>query len=310
MKIDTSDITFFGDERFSHSSYNQAPIFEALAARRALSALVLKKSPSRSRQERQVAVLGIAKKRGIKTFIVENKEDLCNLQLPSYKLGIVASFGLLLPAEFMQKFSHPLYNLHPSLLPLYRGVSPIEGALLDGVSRTGISLMRLSAEMDAGAIIAQQSLKIEPSDSKLEITQKIAQLGLNILLEYLPLISQKDCRLGQKQGSVVSYTQKIKASLITDFTKKPALYWQRYVRAYQECPNNRFLINELVCEILAAEVLKTSASLPIFYDKKRQRLNVLCQKDYLSIKSLKPASKNQMSAAGFVNGLYKNVARL
>ena len=310
MKTNSPYITFFGDERFSYSSYNEAPILQALAQKKVVNALVLKKSPTKSRLKRQLAVLETAKRYDIPVFIVTDKADLLGIKLPSYQLGIVASFGLLLPADFLDKFTLSLYNLHPSLLPLYRGVSPIEGALLAGATKTGMTLIRLNQTMDAGQIIAQQSLPIKRQSSKLDLTAQLATRGLKILLDYLPAISQKEAVLGRNQSGVVSYTQKIKATLITDFLKQPAQHWQRYIRAYQECPNNRFLINEIVCEILAAGVLETKTDLPTFYARKTGCLNIRCQKDYLSIKFLKPANRNKMSAQAFVNGLFRNVTKL
>ena len=310
MKKDSVLLTFFGDECFSHSSYNQAPILEALAEKKLVSALVVKKTANRSRRQKQPAVLAVADQYGLPTFIVQKKDDLKKLPLPTCQLGLVASFGLILPPDFMSQFSHSIYNLHPSLLPLYRGVSPVEGALLAGASETGMTLMRLDAKVDTGAIIAQEALKIDSQLSKLDLTQRLAKLGLQMLLQHLPAISQVGGSLGRPQKGLGSYTTKIRPSLITDLSSQPALYWQRYVRAYQECPNNRFLINDLVCELLEVGTLQADKNWSAFYSKVSQSLNLRCQQDYLSIQKLKPASRAAMSAAGFVNGFYKEIPRL
>ena len=306
-----TSLIFFGNESFSYSTYNEAPIFEALARAGLVKALVIKTNRQRSRRPTRWQIIASAQAAQVPVYKVSNHPDLDSLQLPKTDLGIVASFGLILSRPFINRFPKHLYNIHPSLLPRYRGVSPIETALLDGVSTTGVTLIKISPDIDAGHILDQGSWPIKKAISKVDLTRELAQLGRDLLLKQLPLISQAtDLKLRPQVEAQATYTAKIQPTLIDDWSKRSASFWQRWIRAYQACPNNRFLINAEVCEPLAAQALHKPTKVPIFYNRRDQSLNLACRSGYLSLSALKPANRAPMSAQAFVNGLYRTVPRL
>lgn len=118
-------------------------------------------------------------------------ENLINIpDLPAPDFIVVAGFGKLIPPAWLSWPKIAAVNLHPSLLPHYRGRFPAEWAILKGESRTGVSLIKMSPEFDKGEIIAQSSLDIEPSDTKITLYQKLFSLGSQLLVTTLPQLAE------------------------------------------------------------------------------------------------------------------------
>lgn len=104
----------------------------------------------------------------------------------SYDLFIVASYGKIIPERILQHPKHGVLNVHPSLLPLYRGPSPIESVLLEGPLTTGVSIMKLDDEMDHGPILAQSAFIIDPEATSGTLEVECGQLGGEMLVQVLP----------------------------------------------------------------------------------------------------------------------------
>lgn len=99
--------------------------------------------------------------------------------------GLCASFDHLIPSDLIAKFGGHLYNLHPSLLPQYRNVSPVQYAIALGDKTTGITLFRISPGIDDGEIIAQVSEPILPTDTTPNLTSRLFQKGAELFLSFL-----------------------------------------------------------------------------------------------------------------------------
>lgn len=114
-------------------------------------------------------------------------DEFCDkLKATDYKLFIVASYGKIIPDNVLNIPRHGVLNVHPSLLPLYRGPSPIESVLLDGVMTTGISIMKLDSGMDHGPILTQNAFMINPASTAQTLEVECGQLGGELLVQVLP----------------------------------------------------------------------------------------------------------------------------
>ncbi len=103
-----------------------------------------------------------------------------------FDVFIVASYGKMIPDEILNLPKQGTLNVHPSLLPAYRGPSPIESALLDGLMTTGVSIMKLDSEMDHGPILAQAAFMIHPNSTSGTMEVECGQLGGELLAQSLP----------------------------------------------------------------------------------------------------------------------------
>jgi len=136
----------------------------------------------------------LAEKHGIKVEQPDSLRDY-NLQptayprrgMPcGYDLGVTAQYGLLIPENILNAQTHGTLNTHTSLLPKYRGASPIQSALINGETETGVTIMKMDKGLDTGPVILQKSLKVEPNDTYLDLDKKLAKIGLLALLEAVP----------------------------------------------------------------------------------------------------------------------------
>lgn len=101
---------------------------------------------------------------------------------------VVAAYGQYIKPEILAIPPYEAINIHPSLLPKYRGASPIQWALANGEEETGVTILYVSKEMDAGDIIVQQPLAIDPEDTAATLTPRLAELGADLLIEALDAI--------------------------------------------------------------------------------------------------------------------------
>lgn len=149
----------------------------------------------------------------VKQFALENKLpviddfDLFLSKVNSYsaKLFVVVAFGKILPTEFVN--SRKIVNVHSSLLPKYRGASPIQSALLNGDPTTGVSTMFVTPKMDSGPILLQKELSISANETFAELHDRLAQAGAELLVETITKLDQLS-PIPQEE-SQVSYCKKI-----------------------------------------------------------------------------------------------------
>ena len=306
-------VVFLGNEALSSAKdYDQAPIFESLLKQNTIEALIIKLKPTTSRLKRQFTILKIAKQYGIPVIKVTNTDELINCcKKIKADLGIVASFGLIIPKSIIDHFPGGIINVHPSLLPKYRGVTPIETALLNGDKQTGISLMKLDQELDAGDIYDQRQLEIPAGITKLILTQQLAGLASEMLSQDLIKIIRNELPAQAQNHQLASYTKPIKPRLITDLKQADAKYWQRYVQAFIDCANNKFLINQQTVRLIEVQALPSSTeTYPLqFYNQLQELLCLETKHGYLGIKRLKPLNKQQMTAKEFVNGFWQQIPK-
>jgi methionyl-tRNA formyltransferase len=108
------------------------------------------------------------------------------LHTKKHDLFVVASYGKIIPHDILDLPSHGVLNVHPSLLPQYRGPSPIESVLLDGHMTTGVSIMKLDAEMDHGPLLIQSAFMINPESNAGTLEVECGQLGGELLVQVIP----------------------------------------------------------------------------------------------------------------------------
>lgn len=208
--------------------------------------------------------------------------------------GILASFGVIIKNDLLQIFEpEGILNIHPSLLPQYRGPAPIETAILDGASDFSVSIMKLAKDMDAGDIYHQITLSDLPLD-KATIYQKLATAGAEWLvqnLENLPTPVPQD-------HSKATFTEKLDKSLsyLTPDTDT-ADQTLRKIVAYQGYPKPKYKFFGTECVILEAHQPTSD---------EKVLLPLECKDRILSIDRLQPAGRRPMDARGFINGYAKN----
>lgn len=159
-----------------------------------------------------------------------------------FSLGFTMAFGHFLKPDFLTLPPLGMWNFHTSLLPKYRGASPIATCLLDGAQETGVSLMSMVSELDAGPWIAQKKIAIEENETSSSLSTKLAEESVQLLKENLSSIIKKTYILNQQNEKEVTFTHKFnKADGLLDFSK-PAIALERQIRAFYPWPSSYFFL--------------------------------------------------------------------
>lgn len=160
-------------------------------------------------------------------------EQLANLR-PD--VIVVAAFGQIFRQRVLDIPPFGCLNIHPSLLPRYRGASPIASAILAGDEHTGATIMLLDAGMDSGPILAQRQIAIEPEDTTGTLTIKLAQVGAELLMDTLPPWLNHRLTPQPQDEVMATYTQPISKEEGEIDWNLPAIDIWRRIRAFQPWP--------------------------------------------------------------------------
>lgn len=156
----------------------------------------------------------------------------------SFELAILVAYGHIIPQRILDIPKFGFINIHPSLLPKYRGPSPIQSAILNGQTKTGVSIMLLDDQLDHGPILVQKEEPIAPDDTNESLSAKLAQLGTSQLLAILPTYLSGKITPKEQEHKKATYTEKItKDSGKIDLAKPPdKKTLNRMMRAYYPWP--------------------------------------------------------------------------
>ncbi|MCX6761873.1 MAG: methionyl-tRNA formyltransferase [Candidatus Moranbacteria bacterium] len=138
--------------------------------------------------------------------------EIAELKNQKPDLLIVAAYGKILPKAVLDLPGFGAINIHASLLPRYRGPSPIQNALLDSEKETGVTIMLMDAGIDTGAILSQKKTKIEPDETNVELSQKLARLSVPLLLETITLWVERKITPQEQSNETATLCQLIERS--------------------------------------------------------------------------------------------------
>lgn len=168
-------------------------------------------------------------------------------------LAVLAAYGRLIPAEMLDIPPLAFLNVHPSLLPKYRGPSPIVAPILEGDEETGVSIFILEPEMDTGPVLARRSIPISPEDTGETLSQKLAVLGAELLLETIPRWAKGEISPRPQDHGQATYTHIIKKEEGRLDWGRPAAELWRQVRAFQPWPGAYTNWKGQLLKVLASE---------------------------------------------------------
>ncbi len=169
-----------------------------------------------------------------------NAEFTLKLSTFNFQLGVVVAYGKIIPKNVVDMFSLGLINIHPSLLPLYRGPSPIVSAILNGDTETGVSIIKIDEEMDHGPILAQEKLSLMGNESIDKLEATLAEIGGELLAKTLPEYVAGKINLHEQDHTKATFVKKIvKEDGLLDLTAPAEINYRKY-RAYCNWPRTFF----------------------------------------------------------------------
>lgn len=151
-------------------------------------------------------------------------------------LGVVVAYGKILPEALLNIPKHGFINVHASLLPKYRGASPIQYALLNGERRTGITILQMTPQLDAGNIILQEETAIAPDDNAGTLSDKLAEQGAKLLVKSVEMLKGRKVHSVPQDEKQVTYAPRLKKEQgLIDWAKTPAEI-HNFIRAMAPWP--------------------------------------------------------------------------
>ncbi len=203
-------------------------------------------------------------------------------------LVIIASYGKIIPKKILQIPKYGCLNVHPSLLPKYRGPSPIQTTILNGDKKTGVTIMLMDEEIDHGPILGQRELEFSISNFQFsKLHDKLAKLGVKLLIETIPKWIKGKIKAKPQDHSKATYTKILKREDGKIDWSKPGREIERQIRAFNPWPGTFTFIKHknktLRIKVLEADISK---------DNK------------LIIKKLQPEGKKPMTFEEFQRGYH------
>jgi methionyl-tRNA formyltransferase len=173
---------------------------------------------------------------------------------------VVAAFGQILPRSVLDIPPRGTLNVHASLLPRWRGASPITAAILAGDSQTGVTIMRLDEGMDTGPILSQASLPILSEDTTGSLTERLAELGAQLLMQTLPRWLNGEIQPRPQDSSQATTCAPVRKESGRMDWRQPAAVLERVVRAYSPWPGAFCLWNGRLLKIVQARVVSAATA--------------------------------------------------
>jgi methionyl-tRNA formyltransferase len=264
------------------------------------------KPKGRGGQISESPVKQLAIKKNIPVFQPLNKAELAEITSElKPDLVIVAAFGMMLPDAVFETPKFKAINVHPSLLPLYRGPAPIEGPILSGDKKTGVSIMLISAGMDEGDILVQEEVTLSGAETAPELEKKLADLGGKMLVEVIPEWINGIVKPVKQDDSKATYTKLIKKEEgKINWESESAEDIERKSRALEPWPGVYSFWNAKKIDFYDIEISDQKLK-PGMVAVKDGKILVGTKTTGVSPAALKIEGKNKISSADFLRG-YQN----
>jgi len=260
-------------------------------------------------QDPPVATYGKEKK--VLTLQPENAKSpdfLDELRKLKPDVIVTAAYGQILSDDFLKIPTIGTINIHPSLLPKYRGATPVPAALLDGCTVTGVTILFTVKQLDAGHIILQKEFPILEGETAGALTQRLFVASSSMLLDVLGRLSNDPATKGQAQdSSQATFCKKISKDMgQIDWTQNATTIFNRY-RAFHPWPGSftNFIDRSIsITDMSLTNSQETHSEVgKMQFEKTSKAIVVSCGSGSVRIHKLKPAGGKDLDAAAFWNGI-------
>lgn len=257
----------------------------------------------RKRELKPSPIKEVALKHGIDVFQPESiKTDYDKILEVKPDLIVTAAYGQFIPSVVINEPKYGIINIHASLLPKYRGGSPIHAAIKNGDEYTGVTTMYTVKKMDAGDILLQEKVKIEDNDTAESMFSKLADVGADLIIKTIhDLVAGLITPMKQDEAEVtVSPNIKREDEEIDWNTTSKEV--DCHIRGYHSWPGTFSVINNTKVKIFPGEVSKLSGEPGTVLSIDKDGLVIACQKGSYRVTDLQVQGKKRMFVKDFING--------
>lgn len=229
-------------------------------------------------------------------------EAMAQLQEWAPDLIVVAAFGQILRQAVLDLAPYGCINVHGSLLPRWRGAAPIQAAILHGDTQTGITIMKMDAGVDTGAVLSQRAIPILADDTTSTLGSRLAILGAELLIETLPAYLAGDLQPQPQANELATYAPMLKKEAgLLDFSRT-AVELSRQVRAMNPWPGAYFTWQGQTLKIHQAHVIDGQHQAPGIPTIYQGSPAMTTASGLLVLDEIQPAGKKAMPGKVFLNG--------
>lgn len=220
---------------------------------------------------------------------------------------IVAAYGKIIPPQYLEVPKYGFINIHPSLLPKYRGPSPVQAAILNDEMETGVSIMLVDEQMDHGPLLENRKWKIESGKYYREIEKELAEEGAELLLETLPKYISGELKPKEQNHDQATFTKLLKRSDGRIDWNRTAEEIYNQIRALSLEPGTwttwkSKILNISTCEVENISTSQVEDHKPGKVVKVNNSIAVATKKCYLILKQIQLEGGKEMDAKLFLNG--------
>ena len=231
-----------------------------------------------------------------KNFDTEEIENIINLK-PDVVL--VVAYGKILPKELLSINNIKFLNVHPSLLPRWRGAAPIQRAIMNLDKETGVSIMKVISELDAGPIMMQSKIDLTSDTSYLDLSSKLSELGSKMILRSFELIEKKEEKFISQNKTEVTYAEKISKEEAKINWNNKAKKIIAQINALNPNPGSWFKLNDFRIKPIKVKEVKING---IPGEILKKDLTIACSENSVQVIELQKEGKNPMTVEEFIKG--------
>ena len=265
---------------------------------------VYTQSPKKSNRGQKINISSVQdfsekKKIKVRTPRKLDLEEKMFIQKLKPDVVIVAAYGKLIPPEILDIKNIKFINVHASLLPRWRGAAPIQRSIMEMDEETGISIMKIIPELDAGPYMIQEKIKIEKSDNFKSLSDKLAILGSSLTTKALDLIETNTFNFKEQDNAAATYAKKVDKNETEIKWNLPAKNLIAKINGLSPNPGVWFKHQDVRIKILKAIEIEQSGKTGEILDN---NLTVACKENAIQILSVQKAGKKILNTKEFLSG--------
>ena len=259
------------------------------------------KKQSRGMKLVKSPVHSLASEKKIEVHHPENfdNEIMIKLEKMEPDLIIVMAYGKILSKSLLELPKYGCINIHVSILPRWRGASPIEHALMSGDRETGISIIKLTEKLDAGPIIAQEKFNIPSNFNKLTLSNKLTEIGTKLLINTIPFLFKNNIKLRDQDENLATYANKITSETRKINFNNSSDKIINHIRAHAPKPGAWFTLNNERIKLIEAKKGSAKGKISTILNNK---FEIACNDGSIEPLILQREGKNIVTKEEFLRG--------
>ena len=292
-------IVFMGTPEFS------VPTLDALIKNKFNIVGVYTQPPKKSKRGQKINASPIekfSKKNKINfrnPISLDSKEEFEIFKELSPDLAVVVAYGQIIPKNFLGTTKFGFINIHASLLPKWRGAAPIQRAIMNGDTKTGVSIMRIEEKLDGGPVLSAKELDLDQTTTYGEIEKKLSELGASVLIESLKKIENGKAKFVDQVHSEATYAKKIDKTETKINWNLDANEVIRHIHGLSPNPGAWFEYKNERFKVLRANKSSATGKPGSVLD---EELTIGCKSDSIQILEIQRQGKNKQTTKEFLLG--------